>query len=89
MKRIYLFALAACCLTANAAENINPRDPSIWQEPNKPDENKQDPCEILQSSVCPGYQDQKTDIQKEQKRREDNRQHKSLESGKPYYPSSF
>ncbi|WP_258041636.1 hypothetical protein [Citrobacter amalonaticus] len=55
-------------------QNIDPRDPSIWQE--KPDASpaqSNSPCEVFSSSACPGREDEKSDIQRERERREHQR----------------
>ena len=53
---------------------FDPRDPSIWEE--KPDNSlaqSSSPCEVFTSSVCPGWEDEKSDIQRERERREQQR----------------
>ena len=85
MKRSIAFAMAACCLsfTLHAEEpKVDLRDPSIWQSKVPEETDKQNPCEVFTNSVCPGYQDSKTDIQKEQQRREANRRYTDRETGK-------
>jgi hypothetical protein len=85
MKHAIALSVAACCLSfaVNAEESkVNLRDPSIWQSKTPDETDKQNPCEVFSGSVCPGYQESKTDIQKEQQRREDNRRYKDRETGK-------
>jgi hypothetical protein len=85
MKSSVLLAGVLCLLTDSAsAENqrLDLRDPSIWTEEATAEKDAKDPCEVFQSSVCPGYGDGKTDIQKEQQRREANRRYKDIENGK-------
>lgn len=86
MKHLLLLVAAGFCLATGAAadteKKVDPRDASIWQEKPITDKQKQDPCKVLSSSVCPGYEDSKTDIQREQQRREDNRRYRETETGK-------
>lgn len=53
---------------------FDPRDPSIWEEkPANPLAQSSSPCEVFTSSVCPGWEDEKPDIQRERERREQQR----------------
>lgn len=55
-------------------QTFDPRDPSIWQEkPANPLAQSSSPCEVFTSSVCPGWEDEKSDIQRERERREQQR----------------
>ncbi|AHY10877.1 hypothetical protein CFNIH1_04890 [Citrobacter freundii CFNIH1] len=55
-------------------QTFDPRDPSIWEEkPNNPLAQSSSPCEVFTSSVCPGWEDEKSDIQRERERREQQR----------------
>ncbi|MGL4726769.1 MAG: hypothetical protein ACRCWW_20075 [Scandinavium sp.] len=81
MRRSYLPVMVAMSLTAGSAiaESINLRDPSIWQTPQNSEQEKADPCEGFQPSVCPGFEESKTDIEREQQRREENRHYNDIE----------
>jgi hypothetical protein len=68
--------LLALASDAQALEpqTFDPRDPSIWQEkPANPLAQSSSPCEVFTSSVCPGWEDEKSDIQRERERREQQR----------------
>ncbi|AWS94802.1 MULTISPECIES: hypothetical protein [Citrobacter] len=55
-------------------QTFDPRDPSIWEEkPANPLAQSSSPCEVFTSSVCPGWEDEKSDIQRERERREQQR----------------
>lgn len=55
-------------------QTFDPRDPSIWEEkPTNPLAQSSPPCEVFTSSVCPGWEDEKSDIQRERERREQQR----------------
>ncbi|HFS5791969.1 TPA: hypothetical protein ACH1J3_001473 [Citrobacter werkmanii] len=55
-------------------QTFDPRDPSIWEEkPANPLAQSSLPCEVFTSSVCPGWEDEKSDIQRERERREQQR----------------
>jgi len=55
-------------------QTFDPRDPAIWQEkPVNPSAQSNSPCEVFSSSVCPGWEDEKSDIQRDRERREQQR----------------
>lgn len=55
-------------------QTFDPRDPSIWEEkPANPLAQSSSPCEVFTSSVCPGWEDEKSDLQRERERRERER----------------
>lgn len=55
-------------------QTFDPRDPSIWEEkPANPLAQSSSPCEVFTSSVCPSWEDEKSDIQRERERREQQR----------------
>lgn len=55
-------------------QTFDPRDPSIWEEkPANPLAQSSSPCEVFTSSVCPGWEDEKSDLQRERERRERQR----------------
>ena len=55
-------------------QTFDPRDPAIWQEkPVNPSAQSNSPCEVFSSSVCPGWEDEKSDIQRDHERREQQR----------------
>ncbi|HHN8542247.1 hypothetical protein KDV70_04665 [Citrobacter cronae] len=55
-------------------QTFDPRDPSIWEEkPANPLAQSSSPCEVFTSSVCPGWENEKSDIQRERERREQQR----------------
>lgn len=55
-------------------QTFDPRDPSIWEEkPANPLAQSSSPCEVFTSSVCPGWEDEKSDIQREREWREQQR----------------
>ncbi|KLV40783.1 hypothetical protein [Citrobacter sp. MGH100] len=55
-------------------QTFDPRDPAIWQEkPVNPSAQSNSPCEVFSSSVCPGREDEKSDIQRDRERREQQR----------------
>ena len=55
-------------------QTFDPRDPAIWQEkPVNPSAQSNSPCEVFSSSVCPGWEDEKSDIQRDRGRREQQR----------------
>ncbi|MBS6073980.1 hypothetical protein NMD07_01575 [Citrobacter cronae] len=55
-------------------QTFDPRDPSIWEEkPANPLAQSSSPCEVFTSSVCPGWEDEKSDIQRERERGEQQR----------------
>lgn len=59
---------------AQEPQTFDPRDPSIWEEkPANPLAQSSSPCEVFTSSVCPGWEDEKSDIQRERERREQQR----------------
>lgn len=60
-------------LAALESKNINPRDPSIWQEKHDPAATGEVACNIFSSSVCPSYEDDKSEQQREYERREQRR----------------
>ncbi|MCL5500078.1 hypothetical protein SAMN05216563_104248 [Phytobacter palmae] len=76
--------LILACITFPVLADARPdlSNPEIWQEKKTTDRENPDPCEVLQPSACPGYDDKKTDLQKEQERREKNRWYKRVETGK-------
>lgn len=85
MRYQRIFAITTLLLSVGVqAENGKPdlKDPTIWQEKPASQERTPDPCEVLNISACPGYEATKTDIQKEQLRREQNRRYKDIENGK-------
>ncbi|MDA8496693.1 hypothetical protein [Citrobacter sp. Igbk 17] len=68
--------LVACSFSAQAVkeQTFDPRDPAIWQEkPVNPSAQSNSPCEVFSSSVCPGWEDEKSDIQRDRERREQQR----------------
>ncbi|MDA8515219.1 hypothetical protein [Citrobacter sp. Igbk 16] len=68
--------LVACSFSAQAVkeQTFDPRDPAIWQEkPVNPLAQSNSPCEVFSSSVCPGWEDEKSDIQRDRERREQQR----------------
>ncbi|MES3501513.1 hypothetical protein QDQ38_20070 [Citrobacter portucalensis] len=59
---------------ASIPQTFDPRDPTIWEEkPDNPLAQSDSPCEVFTSSVCPGWEDDKSDIQRERERREQQR----------------
>ena len=63
-------------------QTFDPRDPSIWEEkPANPLAQSSSPCEVFTSSVCPGWEDEKSDIQRERERREQQRLQNEFERG--------
>ncbi|MBN4835585.1 hypothetical protein [Enterobacter hormaechei] len=72
-----LFTLTA--FAALAEDKIDPRDPAIWQDDKKSPPVHEVPCEVFSSSVCPAYEDEKSNIQRERERREDRRWRAGLE----------
>ncbi|MDM2844831.1 hypothetical protein NMD21_01555 [Citrobacter portucalensis] len=59
---------------ASIPQTFDPRDPAIWEEkPDNPLAQSDSPCEVFTSSVCPGWEDDKSDIQRERERREQQR----------------
>ncbi len=56
------------------SQTFDLRDPAIWQEkPVNPLAHSNSPCEVFTSSVCPAWEDEKSDIQRERERREQQR----------------
>ncbi|WP_196207989.1 hypothetical protein [Citrobacter sp. Res13-Sevr-PEB04-36] len=52
-------------------QTFDPRDPAIWEETTtNPLAQSNSPCEVFTSSVCPSWEDEKSDIQRERERRE-------------------
>ena len=71
---------AALIFAVSATANINLRDPSIWEEkPVSSAETSDNPCEVFSSSVCPAWEDEKADIQRERERREQLRRQRLAE----------
>lgn len=59
---------------ASTAQNFDPRDPSAWEEKTAtPSAQSSSPCEVFTTSVCPDWEDEKSDIQRERERREQQR----------------
>ncbi|HDS9360208.1 TPA: hypothetical protein QH850_002770 [Enterobacter chengduensis] len=56
-----------------AETKIDPRDPSIWHEKSENPLTQEVPCEAFSSAVCPSYDDEKSDVQRERERREERR----------------
>lgn len=69
-----LFLTLSSNILASTPPAFDPRDPSIWEE--KPDSSlapSSFPCDVFTASVCPGWEDEKPDIQRERERREQQR----------------
>jgi hypothetical protein len=62
-----------CAFSALADDKIDPRDPSIWIEKIETPAHQDVPCDKFSSSVCPAYEDEKSDVQRERERREERR----------------
>lgn len=65
--------LIALPLSGRAETKIDPRDPSIWHEKSENPLTQEVPCEVFSSAVCPSYDDEKSDVQRERERREERR----------------
>lgn len=70
-----IFFLLAFNGYAATTDKINLRDPAVWEEKAadiSPDETL-DSCNVFSSSVCPGWEEDKSDLQRESERREKQR----------------
>ena len=69
-----LFLTLSLTTLASTPPAFDPRDPAIWEEKSdNPLAQSDSPCEVFTSSVCPGWEDDKSDIQRERERREQQR----------------
>ncbi|MEG1420306.1 MAG: hypothetical protein RSA95_12990 [Citrobacter sp.] len=69
-----LFLALSFNVQASEPQTFDPRDPSIWEEkPANPLTQSNSPCEVFTSSVCPSWEDEKSDLQRERERREQQR----------------
>ena len=66
---VFLAAVPA----ATAESKFDPRDPSIWHEKSDNPLAQEIPCEVFSSAVCPAWEDEKSDLQRERERREQRR----------------
>ena len=69
-----LFLALSSSAQALKPQTFDPRDPAIWEEKTaNPLAQSNSPCEVFTSSVCPSWEDEKSDIQRERERREQQR----------------
>lgn len=65
--------LLAPALSHALPQQIDPRDPTIWQVKTEPASKDDDPCHVFSNVVCPAYEDEKSDLQRQKERREQRR----------------
>lgn len=76
-----LLALSCGAQAANP-QAFDPRDPGVWEEkPENASVPSREICEVFASKTCqtPGWEDEKSDIQRERERREQQRMHNEYE----------
>ena len=84
MKRSTICTLMSVMLiftafSLRAESKIDPRDPTIWHDDKEAPVPQDVPCQVFSSVVCPAWEDEKSDIQRERERREKRRWYADFE----------